>query len=1253
MESVRVRLNYDNCLTVEATRRSGGLALLWNGGLDVEVVGYSNHYIDTVITQRGSRWRFTGFYGCPKWNQRYTSWNTLRYLSSLNDLPWVLMGDLNDILDAREKLGRVPHPQWLIRGFREAVRASGLYDFPFEGYQFTWDRGRGTSNWVREKLDRILVSGNWQDLFPGARAWSVEGSNSDHMPLLLKTNTLGRQGFRRRPRFGNSWGSIPECREVVESAWVSLDGFPIEDRLVGCGRRVWEWGKNQTRREVREIENCRVRMGSLRGAVDSEGMREFGEYQRKYFQLQHSYCDRLRQRAKEWWLVIDCVQHRISHDQNATLEKPINSDEVRAAVFSMHPDKSPGPDGLSPAFFQLHWDILGTEVVSFCHNFLTSGQLPASVNETHIVLIPKTKHPELMSEFRPISLCNVLYRILAKVLANRLRGVLDSIISNAQSAFIPGRSIVDNVLIAFESTHSLNRKRGSKGGFCALKVDMSKAYDRVEWGFLCQVLKKMGFGERWVGWMRECVSSVQYNVLIEGREWGPIVPERGLRQGDPLSPCLFIIVAESLSAMLRVQEGEGVFHGISVARHAPTISHLFFADDCLFFFRANSFEARILRDVLEEYGGASGQHVNYAKTSILFGNNVHREDKEAVCETLGIHEQQGRGRYLGLPGFVGRRKKEILGFIKDKVRARIMHWGNHFLSRAGRETLLKTVLQSIPNYAMNVFLLPKGLCEDIERLMNSFWWGCEGKGGKGIRWSAWGELCKPKLYGGMGFRRVREMNLAMLGKQGWKFLNNPNALVTRVFKARYFLKCSFLEAGVGSNPSFVWSSVRETQGLLRGGVRWRIGDGGTVKVWGDPWLPDVHNPYVMTTEQSYLNDPLVKSLFCVGEMKWDSELINDIFDQRDAKLILNLPLPAESEYDLLYWGGEINGLYSVKSAYKLAFGNLSQEQKLPWAAVWNLNLPPKIKCFFWAMCAMKLPTKDALIVKQVACDPTCQLCGDEPETAIHLVANCSFTHACWNEIATGWNMGWAGSVGLWVQELWNELPTAMVEKVVTIAWAIWENRNSMVWKSQCKDPRTMVRMALSYVRDWQTAQSQNTTRTQNMAIQAHHTAWSPPPPHYLKINIDVAMDFEHCRMGYGWILRDAAGVVKGAATSTIQGIYSVREAEAIGAREALSWIKNKGWSQVVLETDAQVVTNAVVADQNFTPFGMIIAEVRALLEHLPLVRFVFTKRNANVSAHLLAKYALCNSGEGVIEYFDFIPYFLSSSVLADMSGLRN
>ncbi|XP_019179245.1 PREDICTED: uncharacterized protein LOC109174463 [Ipomoea nil] len=367
---------------------------------------------------------------------------------------------------------------------------------------------------------------------------------------------------------------------------------------------------------------------------------------------------------------------------------------------------------------------------------------------------------------------------------------------------------------------------------------MSKAYDRVEWGFLGKILEKMGFSEHWVRLMRECVTTVRYSILVEGKEWGPVEPGRGLRQGDPLSPCLFILVAECLSAMLRAREEEGVLNGMRVARVAPVISHLFFAYDCLFFFRANNFEAGVLNGVLKEYGAASGQEVNLGKSSIVFGRNIHREDKEAVCEELGIHEQQGQGKYLGLPGYVGRKKREILGFVRDRVRARVMQWGNRFLSRGGREVLLKTVLQSLPNYAMNVFLLPLSLCDEIEKTMNSFWWGCERRERGGIRWSKWSDLCVPKKFGGMGFRRVREMNLAMLGKQGWNFLTKPDALVTRVFKARYFPKCSFLEAKRGSNPSFVWSSIWESQTMVGKGVRWRVGNGESIRVWGDPWLPD-------------------------------------------------------------------------------------------------------------------------------------------------------------------------------------------------------------------------------------------------------------------------------------------------------------------------------------------------------------------------------------------------------------------------------
>ncbi|XP_031124288.1 uncharacterized protein LOC116026999 [Ipomoea triloba] len=1208
MERIPAKLGYANCFVVEAEDRSGGLALLWNGGLDVEVVGYSNHYIDTQVVSGVSmpRWRFTRFYGYPE-----------RHLY----------------------LGKE----------------------------------RGSPSWVQEKLDRILVSGEWRDVFPNAKAWSLEGSSSDHMPLLLCVNSIGRRWYPRRPRFENSWGNDPRCREVVGAAWAWVDGADIGEKLLKCGKEVWQWGRKQVQGEVRALKHCKERMASLQNERGERGVREFGEVQREYLSLVQNQSDRWRQRAKELWYsggdsnshffhnsvngrwrrnairgvrdetgvlvtevermggifvnyfadlftakggeckgVLEGLERRVTADQNNSLLREVTHDEVKGAIFAMHPDKSPGPDGLSPAFYQLHWDILGDEVVFFCHSFLVSGQLPASLSETHIALIPKVNNPELVSDFRSISLCNVLYRILAKVLANRFRTVLDSIISPSQSAFIPGRSIVDNVLIAYEANHALNRSQGSGSGCAALKVDMSKAYDRVEWGFLENVLNKLGFEERWIYLMRMGVSSVRYWVLMEGKEWGPILPTTGLRQGDPLSPCLFIIVAECLSEMMRVQEVEGALHGV--------------------------------RGILEDYGDASVKQVNLGKTSIIFGKSVHREDKEAVCEVLGISEHQGRGKYLGLPGLVGRKKREVLGFIRDKVRARILYWGNRFLSRAGREVFLKTVLQSIPNYAMNVFLLPKGLCTDIERLMNSFWRGCENRGGKGIRWGIWKDLCKPKSVGGMGFRAVREMNVAMLGKQGWKFLFNPNALVTRVFKARYFPHCSFLEAKAGSNPSFVWSSIRESQNLLPEGVRWRIGSGSEVKVWGDPWLPDIENPYVITLEPEYLNSPRVNSLFCPGTTCWDRDLIYGIFNSRDAQQILSVPTVTFPYFDCFYWVGESHRFYSVKSGYRLLTRCPVEEGVLDWTRVWKLDIPPKIKKIFWAMCTKRLPTKDALLVKQVTCDPTCVLCGGDSETTVHLFANCPFAKACWQEVDQGWRMGLMGSIEEWIEEMCMLLTHEIFEVVVLVCCALWENRNDLVWHAKSVDAKTLVARTNLYVQNWrQTRQSMMGSHNGLPGSQLSGT-WHPPPAFYMKVNVDVAMDVLHERMGLGWVVRDAASLVVGVGLKLVEGLYSVREAEAMGAREALSWIKERGWSKIFVETDAQVVTHAVYGGSNLTPFGVIVDEIRVLLGSLDRVTIGFPKRSANETAHVLAHRALCNSGLALVELFDFIPRCISHTL---------
>lgn len=255
-------------------------------------------------------------------------------------------------------------------------------------------------------------------------------------------------------------------------------------------------------------------------------------------------------------------------------------------------------------------------------SWLTDLEFPKLLNNTNLVLIPKSGNSETMSELRPIALCNVLYRILSKVLVNRLKQVLPRLISKAQSAFVAGRSIMDNVIVAFEMIHYMKRKSKGKDGTVALKVDMSKAYDRIDWGYLKNIMLKMGFAPRWVEMMMLCVSSVSYNVLVNGEIVGPIQPRRGLRQGDPLSSYLFIICAEGLSSLIEKAEARGAIHGVKICRGAPTVSYLLFTDDSYFFFRDSSHECMVMRDILQTYERGSGQAINLSKSGIFYSTNI-------------------------------------------------------------------------------------------------------------------------------------------------------------------------------------------------------------------------------------------------------------------------------------------------------------------------------------------------------------------------------------------------------------------------------------------------------------------------------------------------------------------------------------------------------------------------------------------------------------------------------------------------------
>ena len=343
------------------------------------------------------------------------------------------------------------------------------------------------------------------------------------------------------------------------------------------------------------------------------------------------------------------------------------ADEIKATLFQMGPIKAPGPDGMNALFYQKFWHIVGDIVVFAALDFLNSGQMLLALNHTHIVLIPKVKNPIKMFDFRPISLCNVMYKIIAKVLANRLKQILPHIIAPTQSAFVPRRLIIDNVLVAYEALHTMHGQKNGKTRSLALKLDVSKAYDKVEWNFLNQIMLKLGFPGDWVDRVMSCVTSTSFSILIDGKPFGMINPNRGLRQGDPLSSYVFLLCAEGFTSLLQKAELEGSIHGVSIYKRAPKISHLLFADDSLLFCQATERKTQETLDVLKLYAEASRQCLNMERSSVYFSSNTSSQKRESIKAMLGVSEVDRFESYLGLPTLVGRRKYHTFSFLKDRM----------------------------------------------------------------------------------------------------------------------------------------------------------------------------------------------------------------------------------------------------------------------------------------------------------------------------------------------------------------------------------------------------------------------------------------------------------------------------------------------------------------------------------------------------------------------------------------------------------
>ncbi|XP_062020933.1 uncharacterized protein LOC133737384 [Rosa rugosa] len=719
-----VNLDIEASIDQPCSWDSQGLAFLWRQGIPVRIRNYFNNHIDVEIGEKGSQdeFCFTGIYGFASNADRVRTWDLLCTLASQSTLPW------------------------------QALVDCALIDMKFVGSRFTW-----ANRFTKERLDRACHTVEWRDKFPHSRVVTLPLSRSDHNPLLVEVNSTAVLNHRapKHFRFEEMWSQHKDCPNLIQQGWMMPS---TGDPMLQVGRKIRNTGKllmkwhvgvfQQRHTEMRVVQNKLEQLMSK--PYDPEQFEEQKALQfwlNELLSLNETYW---RQRSRVQWLkeaavltthyehifksegydplasnlILEAVQPRVTSQMNADLVAPYMDDEIKVALFQMHPSKSPGPDGMSPHFFfQKYWSIVHVDVCLAVRTVLETGQLPHESNFTHLVLIPKVKDPKTASDLRPIALCNVVYKITSKVLANRLKVILPQIISPLQSAFVPGRLISDNSSVATEITHFMKKLRTQAEGFFSLKLDISKAYDRLEWTFLEAILVRLGFCSKWVEVILSSLKSVSYSLIINGEPTSFITPTRGIRQGDPLSPYLFILCAEGFSSFITASVSQGILKGLLMNPSAPVIHHLLFSDDSLMFGEASEHECLSVKAILDIYGRASGQQINLQKSSVVFSSNVGMDSQHFLASILGVQRVSDHGQYLGLPLHVGRSKVAVFAYLKERLTKKLVSWRAKTLSIGGKETLIKAVAQSVPQYVMNCYLLPKSLCDDLQQLCAQFFWG--------------------------------------------------------------------------------------------------------------------------------------------------------------------------------------------------------------------------------------------------------------------------------------------------------------------------------------------------------------------------------------------------------------------------------------------------------------------------------------------------------------------------------------------------
>ncbi|WVZ65335.1 hypothetical protein U9M48_014716 [Paspalum notatum var. saurae] len=740
---------------------------------------------------------------------------------------------------------------------RDFLGDMALSELHLNGRLYTWSNQR--EHPTLERIDRVFVSSDWLELLPNHWLRSLSSDCSDHSPMLLQTCCV--PWAKRHFRFESVWTKFPGFLDVVRDAWacpvVGLDRCrTLDAKLRSTAAALKGWSNRHigsvrlqlamarelifqfdSAEEVRDLlpheiafrGQLKLRclgLASMARTIARQRSRllflEAGDVNTKFFHLQachrsrKSFIPELRvdgsqvldpDRMAE--ALLDFGRIGVPSVDLRGLDHCFTEEEIWGIIREMPSEKAPGPDGFTGLFFKTAWSIIKEDVVNAVNAFWSLDYRSLNlVNDAYLVLLKKKDQPKEIKDYRPISLIHSFGKLLTKLLANRLAPRLDGLVMKNQCAFIKGRSIHDCFRAVQLSCRLLHRKKVS----CVLlKVDIARAFDSVAWPFLLELLEHLGFPRRWRDWISLLLQASSTKILLNGNPGRRICHARGLRQGDSLSPMLFVLVMDVLNALIKLAEETGLLSPLG--QQAIRSRASLYADDLVIFVRPARQDLLALRSILDVFAGCSGLCPNLVKCS---ATPIQCSDEELVRvqSILGCQLTQFPCTYLGVPLSTRKLSRSLEQELVDKVARRIPRWKGKLLSVAGRLVLIKSTLSAIPVHISIATCLSGWAIRAIDRLRRAFLWSGSDILGCGHSKVAWRTLCRPVEYGGLGITDLSLLGLALRVRWSWFLRTDPDRM--------------WADMDV--------SNERAVRDLFRVGTEVILSNGLSALFWLDNWL---------------------------------------------------------------------------------------------------------------------------------------------------------------------------------------------------------------------------------------------------------------------------------------------------------------------------------------------------------------------------------------------------------------------------------